>query len=571
MSIQATSRLVKRCLLALPLVAAGGPAAAQSVLAVAPTFFHLDAAKKLILINAPLARVNAAFDTLKVIDAADHHYRLSQPVTSVTTRQAYQVQGADTVYTVYFTQVPVLHLTTRHQLADTPSVYARLALADTSGVLAETATGIEIRGGSSQSYPKKSYELSLWADTTGAASRDIALLGLRNDNKWNLQALYNDPLRLRLKLGNELWTSMSQVYYQAQEPAAKSGIGLAYTEVFFNGSYQGIYALTERVDRKQLKLKKYAKNTIMGELYKGVDNNKLALTYHEAPSFQNESVAWGGFEYKEPEEQIDWTNLHDFVRFVVNSPDADFHSQYKTRFNFENAVDYFIFLNVVRAGDNTGKNIYVAKYKPGEPYFYVPWDLDGILGNDWQGLPTNFMEGLLTNGFYDRLLKETDFRTALSRRWAALRTSVLAQESIVAGIEQNVKYLQANSVYEREHLAWPTYAYDSAQLAYPTTWLTGRLAYLDAAFAPVQALAAAPAAGAALFQLYPNPASGSLTVAFGTAPYQLSVQSLTGETLLRKSLPSGSSQVDISALPQGLYLVRASSQAATAVQKLVVR
>ena len=568
---QTTSQLVKKCLLALPLVGVGLPAAAQSVLAVAPTFFHLDTAKKLILINAPLARVNAAFDTLKVIDAADHHYRLSQPVTSVTTRQAYQVQGADTVYTVYFTQVPVLHLTTRHQIADTPSVYARLALADTSGVLAETATGIEIRGGSSQSYPKKSYELSLWADSTGATSRDISLLGLRNDNKWNLQALYNDPLRLRLKLGNELWMSMNQVYYQAQEPAAKSGIGLAYTEVFLNGSYQGIYTLTERVDRKQLKLKKYVKNSIMGELYKGTDNNKTALTYYGTVSFQNESLAWGGFEYKEPSEQIDWTNLYDFVYFVVNSSDADFRSQYKSQFNFENAVDYFIFLNVVRAGDNTGKNIYVAKYKPGEPYFYVPWDLDGILGNDWTGLNTNMTEGLLTNGFYDRLLKDTDFRTALSSRWATLRTSVLTQDSIVAGIERNVNYLQANSVYEREHLAWSTYAYDPAQLAYPATWLTGRLAYLDAAFAPVQPLAAAPAAGAALFQLYPNPASGSLTVAFGTAPYQLSIQSLTGETLLRKNLPSGSSQVDVSALPQGLYVVRASNAAATVVQKLVVR
>lgn len=567
---RATSSDIKKILLFIPLATGAIQASAQDILPIEPVFFHRDAHKKLILINAPLARINAAIDTLKIISSGDKQYKLLQPVTSVSTQVAYQAQAEDSVYTVYFTQVPIVHITTKHQIVDAPSVYANFALTDTTGTLAQSAMGIEIRGGSSQSFPKKSYELSLWADTAGVGSQDIQLLGLRTDNKWNLQAMYNDPLRLRMKLANELWMSMNQVYYKAQEPAAKSGIDMAYAEVFLNNQYQGIYTLTERVDRKQLKIKKYT-TKIMGELYKGIDNSKGAITFSHVPEFDNFSTTWGGFEYKEPSEETNWTALHDFVDFVVNSPDTEFYSKYKSKFNLANAVDYFIFLNLMRATDNTGKNLYIAKYKPNEPYYYVPWDLDGVLGNDWQGLNVNITDGLLTNGFYDRLLKDADFHAALASRWSALRTSVITKENIGGKLKQTSDYLLTNNVYEREHLAWSAYRYDPAQLTYPTQWLTNRLLYLDTVVKPANALATSKATSTTLLQLYPNPATGAVHVAFGATPYQLSIQSLTGETLLQKMMPSGASEFDVSTLPKGVYVARVKNETATVVQKLLVR
>ena len=562
----------RKVLLIAALVLSAGLANAQHLLTVEPVFFHRDSVKHLLLINAPLARVNAQTDTLKVIASGGRQYTLAHPVAAVNCQVAYQVLAKDGAYTAYFTQVPVLHLTTKHQIVDAPSVYATLALADTSGLLAKSALGIEIRGGYSQTYPKKSYELSLLADTTSAQSRDVALLGMRSDNKWNLQAMYNDPLRLRLKLANELWQDMSHLYYQAQEPKAKNSIALAYTEVFLNGSYQGIYTLTERIDRKQLKLKKYT-TKIMGELYKGTDWGG-GVSFSRVPDIDNTRLDWGGFEYKEPEEETNWTALHDFVDFVLNSSDTDFYSQYKAKFNLASAVDYFIFLNLMRATDNTGKNTYIAKYKPNEPYYYVPWDLDGVLGNDWQGLNVNVTNDLLTNGFYNRLLKDdaaAGFRAALASRWAGLRASVLTPKAIGARLKQHSNYLLANNVYEREHLAWRNYTYQAAQLTYPAEWLASRLTYLDGVFTPSNALGTQSAASLASFQLYPNPASGSLRVAFGTGPFELSVQDLTGKTVMQKTVAVSSSQLDISSLPQGAYLVRVQNSTATAVRKLLVR
>ncbi|MGI4741565.1 MAG: CotH kinase family protein [Janthinobacterium lividum] len=546
---------------------------AQGIVTIKPEFFHVDAGKNLILINTPNPQLLTQREALRVLVSGEHQYTLAEPVVSVDTRQAYRVTEGGSTYTAYFTQIPVLQISTRHQIVDTPSRYANFSLTDTKGTTVQTAMGIEIRGGFSQSYPKKSYELTLWTDTVGTSGRDIALLGMRTDNKWNLQALYNDPLRVRIKAANELWQDMNQVYYKDLEPSAKSGISLVYTEVFLNDQYQGIYALTERVDRKQLKLKKYT-TKIMGELYKGVDWDG-ATTFTAVSGIDNSSATWSGFEYKEPSEQTEWQTLHDFVDFVVNSPDNTFYSQFKTRFKLENAVDYFIFLNLMRATDNTGKNIYIAKYKPNEPYFYVPWDLDGVLGNDWAGQHNTTTNDILTNGMYKRLMKDTpdsEFRGALAARWSALRATVLTKEAILTKIKTNNDYLLANNTYEREHLAWPAYQYDAAEETYPATWLTSRLAYLDAAFKPVTngVLATQGPAQAVALQLYPNPASGSLSVEFGTGPYQIMVQDMSGKNLLQTNVASGRSQVSIQSLPAGLYLVRVKSATSTAVQKLVV-
>ncbi|MGI4862888.1 MAG: CotH kinase family protein [Janthinobacterium lividum] len=547
---------------------------AQGIVLVDPTFVHVDSVKKIVLINAPLHLLNAASparDSTRILAVGSRQYKLARAVAALSAAAMYKATSQAATYTVYVTQVPVMKFTTRYQIVDTPSVYAHFVLLDSTGVLAQSGTGIEFRGAYSQTFPKKSYELSLWADTLGATDNDLPLLGMRDDNKWNLQALYNDQLRLRMKVANELWQEIDQVYYQAKEPDAKNGIDMAYTEVFINDSYQGIYALTERIDRKQLKLKKYANNTIMGELYKGTTAD-VADAFASAPAFNNNSLSWGGFEYKEPSEQTDWTNLHDFVDFVATSPDSVFYAQYQSRLDLANAVDYYLFLNLMRATDNTGKNIYVAKYKPGEPYYYAPWDLDGVLGNDWSGTNVNITNDLLTNGLYTRLLNDysaAGFREALVKRWASLRTSIITEAHIKAEIDANSAYLLRSNVYEREHQAWPEYAYDAAQLTYPDNWLVARIAYLDGIFSAAT-MGTAGATEAEAMQVFPNPASGYLSVVFKAGPCQLSIQDMQGRQVLQTTLLETYTTLDISALPKGLYLAHLKSPTATVTKKLVV-
>jgi spore coat protein H len=565
---------IKKLFVLLLLTLVVPKACAQGIITINPLFCHADSAKKMLLVNAPIHQLLPAVsdtDSIRVLVSGSRQYMLLHPVAKLSTRISYRATSQGATYTIYFTQVPVLAFSTRHQIVDAPSVYAHLVLTDTTGIRAQSATGIEFRGDYSQIYPKKSLELSLWSDTLGAASRDLSLLGMRTDNKWNLQAMYNDQARVRLKVANELWQDINHVYYKDQEPSAHSGIDFVYTEVFINDSYQGIYALTERMDRKQLKLKKYSQG-IKGELYKGAISG-VAGAFLSAPTFDNNSLTWGGFEYKEPSEVTDWTNLHGFVNFVVNSSDNDFYSQYKSRFNLDNAVDYYLFINLLRATDNMVKNFYIARYKTNEPYFYLPWDLDGVLGNDWSGANANIIDGILSNGFYDRLAKDysaNGFQAALSRRWSSLRTSVVTEEYISAKIKANNEYLVQNNVYEREERTWVHYQYDPNQASYPIAWLKSRLAYLDAAFKPTTTLSASKATDLAL-HLYPNPTSEYVCVESKSIPCQLSIQDVAGKTVLQSVLTSSVSRIAVGNLPKGLYLVNLKTSTVAEVHKLLIQ
>jgi spore coat protein CotH len=351
---------------------------------------------------------------------------------------------------------------------------------------------------------------------------------------------------------------------------------MAYVEVFINDEYKGVYALSERVDRKQLKLKKYS-NGIKGELYKG-DEWGGAVTFTSLPPFDNTSLKWDGFEYKHPEEKIDWTNIYNFVNFVKNSSNEEFYRDYQKKFDLNNAVDYFIFLNLLRAADNTGKNIYIAKYKTDDPYYYVPWDLDGVFGTDWQGWNINVTNDILSNGFYARLMQDRSangFRFALNRRWAELRSSVITEDFILAKFRKNHDYLLNNKVYERERLTWSAFERSDDQLTYISTWLKNRLEYLDVAFGSELVttdvvLHTSSKQPDLTFQLYPNPATDYLTIDFAPKPFELIIQDLNGKVMLKTSLSGKINKVAIHNLKKGMYIATIKSDDLSKTRKLLI-
>jgi hypothetical protein len=549
-------------------------ASASDTIRVKPTLYHIDHKKNIVVINQSVAELISGINEPKNHLMLNESYEFLAPVYSVNESSSYKVVCNDSVYTAYFTKLPIIHIDTKKQIVDTPSVYATFSMSENNRSFTQSAIGVELRGASSQFLPKKSYELSFWNDTLGATSRDVRLLNMRNDNKWNLQAMYNEPLRMQSKVSNELWQDIHQIYYKSLEPDAKNGIAMTYVEVFVNDEYKGIYALSERVDRKQLKLKKYDNQTIKGELYKGGDWG--ATTFTGLPPFDNTSLTWGGFEYKHPEEEIDWSSLYNFVDFVENSSIQDFNNNYKSKFKLSNAVDYYIFLNLLRALDNTGKNLYIAKYKAGEPYYYVPWDLDAVFGNNWQGNQDNVTVGLLSNGFYDRLNQDCSpngFRMALVQRWAELRNTVITQNSIMARFAVNNNYLISNNAYEREHLAWNDFTYDATQLAYVNSWLGSRLAYLDVAFSQsciaLSSINATAATGLEL-KIYPNPASGYFMIENNFLAREVCVQDMSGKVIIRQELKGKINKLDISSLPKGLYITTVKSDKISKRDKLVI-
>jgi hypothetical protein len=544
---------------------------ADNAITVNTNFYHIDKKHNIIIINKGVNEINAGANELKSRLILDKEYALTEPTLLISTSLSYQAKRNDSTYTVYFTQLPIIHIDTKKQIMDSPSVYANFVMSEANGSITKSNLGIEIRGAWSQSYPKKSYELSFWDDTTGTITRDLSLLKMRTDNKWNLQAMYNEPLRSRSKTSNELWQDIHQIYYKDKEPDAKNGIAMTYVELFINNEYKGVYALSERIDRKQLKLKKY-NNGIIGELYKGSDWGG-ATTFTGLPPFDNTSLLWGGFEYKHPEEKTNWTNLYNFVDFVENSNNQDFYSQYQKRFNLRNAVDYYVFLNLLRATDNTGKNVYIAKYKTDEPYYYVPWDLDGVLGYNWFGAQDNITNDILSNGFYDRLIKDyspNGFNTTLSNRWSELRSTIITDTYILAKFKANNDYLLNNNIYDREHLIWNDFNYDETNLAYTTTWLQNRLKYLDATFNMPSSVLKTSVKHAASVEIYPNPASNYLYSKSDGTSYELSIQDMNGRTVSKSIVNGTVNKIAIGHLTKGVYIVTIKNNKSIRTEKLLL-
>jgi len=534
--------------------------------------YHVDKKHKIIVINQNLEDLNTDKTTPKNYLELDKTYTFVAPPVVLSTAASYQVKLQDSTYTAYFTELPIIHIDSRYEIVDSPSVYAKFLLSESNGNITQSNLGIEFRGATSQSYPKKSYELDLWNDTTGTSTRDISLLKMRNDNKWNLQALYNEPLRSSSKVSNELWQEIHQIYYKDKEPDAKNGINTVYVELFLNNQYKGVYTLTEKIDRKQLKLKKY-NNGIVGELYKG-SNWGDAVTFTGLPNFDNNSLTWGGFEYKHPEEKTDWTNLYNFVNFVENSTDKDFYSQYTTKFNIKNAVDYYILLNLTRATDNYGKNTYIAKYKTGEPYYYVPWDLDGVFGNNWFGGKDNTTDDLLSNGFYKRLVKDNSpsgFNATLAQRWDELRSTVISEDHILGKFKDNHDYLLNNNIYEREQATWDDFTYDATYADYTATWLKNRIIYLDKAFSQASTvLKNASLKQNTTISIYPNPANDHLFIQSDGLSYEVTIQDMSGRTVSTFNLNGPLNDIAIEYLKKGLYIVSIKNSKTIKTERLVI-
>jgi hypothetical protein len=439
------------------------------------TSIMIDSAKNLMLYNG----VNLEFDSLVVVNKDT--FDILPNDSELFLGKKYQLIKNNESYNFYRTEIPLIILDTEgSEIPDEPKIGGTIKILDDGEIDFQGFIGIERRGGFSQTFPKKSYGIELWEDINGEDDVKESLLELRKDDDWILDALWNEPLRVRDYTAHEIWLSMARYNYSVEEPETVLGINRNYAEVFLNGAYRGIYYLGERVDRKQLNLKDF-EDKLRGELYKGV-NLALGTGFQGLDEFSNAATYWSGYEAEYPDDigELDWTNLHDLVDFVVNSSEEIFDAEIGTRLDMENAVDYFIFLNITYAIDNTGKNLYTARYNQETPYFFVAWDLDGTFGNSWTGERLTDSNNILTNGLYERLISNPIFVAMLKERWAFLKSDVLSETTINSKFVDNYNFLKGNGVYERERMDETLpFNYSDTEIEYITSWNSSRRVFLD--------------------------------------------------------------------------------------------
>lgn len=408
-------------------------------------------------------------------------YTLELPKGETTTSGVYRLidlQGK--VYDLYITKHPLFQFYIDEPIVNEPKRMATLTYTDKDTIL-QTYAGIELRGSSSLAFPKKTYDINLHTSSDGTSNQDLKIDVMRSDDDWILDAIHNEPLRIRSHLSYQLWKRIHTPYYLEKEPKAKAGVETRYCEVFINDRYKGVYLVSEQVDRKLLKLKKQNGDTIRGELFQGA-RYLGASSFDSIPQKKNYLLSWGGYDIKYPvPTDTPWDNLYEFTDFVLHSDDAAFAKEISTRFNLGNVIDYFLFINALRAPDNMGKNIYVARYQENEPYFYVPWDLDGTFGDIYDGRRISTTDDFLTNGLLRRLIavNPDNFIQRFQNRWLELRKEVFKIETLQQYQSEIYTLLKSNLLYEREQKRWPDFVYGKEGLEYINSWTKKRLLFLD--------------------------------------------------------------------------------------------
>lgn len=402
----------------------------------------------------------------------------------------YAKNGVQTdTFRLLFTTLPVINIITYQEIPDEPKVLSRMVIQygdqgrGTPAVHSfKSFAGIEIRGGSAMRYDKKSYGLELWENVSGK-DYSASLLGMGYLEDWILDGMYIDNLRMRNKISFELWKKMSHAPSEDQRDYLVPGIECRMVELILNNRYEGIYNLNEKLDATLLQYKsdQYEKG---GVLYKGIEwseGSTLFQTYNSEPP---KDYLWDGWEQIYPDHYYAWNALAELRKLIVNAEDDEFESRIVSMIDLDNVVDYYLFINLIGAFDNAGKNTFLARYTDQSRFFIIPWDMDGTWGIWWDGTRSG-SEAMIENQLFIRL-KETDagnFNQRLESTWNQYRRTIFSKESLLGPISSYYTAMTSSGAFSRENNRWDNISIDpQMEYEYISTWIEAKLHYLDEKF-----------------------------------------------------------------------------------------
>jgi hypothetical protein len=503
--------------------------------------------------------------------------------------------------TIYFSCLPLVQIYSEGYIG---SVYNQAGLVVIEPKKSDKAEivrmNIKIRGAFAAGLRQKAYAIKL-KDTDGQTSIDRSFFGLRNDNNWILDAMYIDPARMRNRVSTDLWNDFSvKPYYFSSEPTLVNGTRGNFTEVFINDSYQGLYCMTEKIDRKQLKLKKLNDEVSpavpRGELFKGKDWDSGTfggnlywdgVAHTMSTTYNNRSTWWSGFEAKYPKlddgEPLNWKPLVDAI--TVSSylmSDATFKSLVATHYDLPVFLDYYLFIELMLASDNHGKNTYFSVYDQtvSHKVTITPWDCDGTWGRRWEGssnltVANQDLDNFISfyehaqNNLFIRLksLDYDDYKNKLKNRYRELRGNHFSHDKLMKRFEQYYDLFVKSGAATRERSKWGVGDFKN-EMSFLSTWIANRLTYLDN-----QYLGGAYVSYSFVNQtnegliFSPNPVQDILTVSNLTKYDDIQIISLQGKVIIRMQSSGSEATVNMNQCTSGVYLLKVGNKVAKILKK----
>ncbi|PIP78014.1 MAG: hypothetical protein COW85_05960 [Ignavibacteria bacterium CG22_combo_CG10-13_8_21_14_all_37_15] len=333
--------------------------------------------------------------------------------------------------------------------------------------------GIEIRGHSSQGFPKKQYGIEL-RDSTGN-SVNAVLLGMPSENDWVLNASFTDKTFLRnvlaYKLGNDIGRYASRT---------------RFCEVVINDEYMGLYVLQEKVkrDKNRVDIKKLEGNDRAGDALTGgyimkidrIDegdkyfNSIFPSVYPRAPK-QPSPIS---YIHVYPNAANILPVQQDYIKNYITNFETSlskntFNDPFLGYYDFvdmDALVDYFLINEFVKTVDAYRLSAYMYKDRDsegGKLVFGPIWDYDisfGLadygnawLSSGWEGEITPY-EGIWSQPFWVRnIFSDPVLKNRLAKRWDELKQSVFNLSAIMGYLDQTI--LEINQGRARNFIRWP--------------------------------------------------------------------------------------------------------------------
>lgn len=496
--------------------------------------------------------------------------------------------------------LPVILIDTRGEvIEDDPKINVILKVIDNiTGIPGSLAgrlpdydgeAAIEIRGQSSQMFPKKSYSFEL-RTVTGADS-SASLLGMPAEEDWVLYAPYSDKTLLRNALTFYLGSRMG-----GWQPRYR------FCELFLNGEYNGVYMLLESIkhDSSRVNISKINPDEISGDDLTGgyiIKGDKIQGVSPDryfviTPSQHYEGSRDYPFTYVYPDYDEIVPQQKDYIRrFLTEAEEAlngesfnDPATGFRKYFDVSSFVDFQIIQEIVNNVDGYRYSTFFYKDKDshgGKLHAGPLWDFDLCYGNEdyadfnletdiW--LYTKFSDEYGNRmHWWARMMEDLGYRAVFTSRWKQLRREAFATDSVMAFIDNSIMLL--GDAIDRNFAKWPilgTYVWPNffigadygEEVGYLTQWLKDRMTWIDGNIVNADNFTSASTQQDIV--VYPNPVNNLMNLYFlldQPGDIRIEIFNLTGKVVFRSNYQPDAAgyqniSFNVSMLTPGFYMLR---------------
>jgi len=405
--------------------------------------------------------------------------------------------------------------------------------------------GIEIRGSSTQQFPKKQFAVET-RDSRGE-NLNVSLLGFPEENDWILYAPYTDKSLIRNVLAYSLASDLGRYASRTK-----------FCELVLNGSYHGVYVLMEKIkqDKKRVNISKMEPADITGDAVTGgyiikIDKQSGAGVDGWQSPYPPYRGAWQRifYQYHDPDPEAivsaQATYIQNYVAAFENqmnrSTYADPQNGYPKYIDVGSFVDFFIMSEIGKNVDAYRLSTFLYKdrdSKKGKLTLGPVWDFNLAFGNvDYYnaekitGWQVDFLQpdDYWQNPFWwPKLMADSNFVNKINARWRELRKNKFAVSRIYRMIDSLTTHL--DEAQKRNFERWPilnTYVWPNAyiggsylaEIRYLKQWIQNRILWMDGRIPghPPAGVAAKAESGLLNFDLaqnYPNPFNLATTICY---------------------------------------------------------